>query len=158
MSFAVESQGGKYRHWLEDGGENRVGWCMLNPSLAGATVDDPTKNKIMEFSRRFMYDGAAIANVYPYRTPYPKALWAARDAGEDIVGPMNAHYLEALASLPLVVVAWGTEAEPADVARTLEILRRPGRPLWCLGTNKNGSPKHPLYLPFATKLVEYLSS
>lgn len=156
MRFAVESEGGKYRTWLEDGGPHKMGWCMLNPSTASATRPDPTSDKVLEFSRRFMYDGACIANVYDFRTPYPKALWYPGNGA--ICSVKNTYYLEALASLPLVVVAWGNEAAPADVARTLAILRKPGRPLYCLGMNKNGSPKHPLYLPFDTKLVEYPTS
>lgn len=156
MRHASESEGGKYRYWLEDGGPNKVGWCMLNPSTANAEKPDPTSDKVNVFSRRFMYDGWAIANVYAYRTPYPKALWY--EGIGNITGPLNAYYLEALASLPLVVCAWGNEANPKDVAAALAILRKPGRPLWCLGVNKNGSPKHPLYLPYDTKLVEYISS
>jgi len=155
MTTCVEQEDGRYRLWLQDGGDNVMGWCMLNPSTANAVVPDPTKNKIMEFTRRFMYDGAAIANVYGYRTPYPSALWEAEAAGIDIFGRTNIHYLEALATLPLVVVAWGAEARADDAAFALSILRKPGRPLYCLGVNKNGSPKHPLYLPYSAQLIEY---
>lgn len=154
MSFAVESDNGKYRWWLDDGGENKVGFCMLNPSLAGAERDDPTKNKIMEFSKRWMYNGIAVANAYPYRTPFPSALWY-DSAGDIAQWERNRHYLAALAELPLVVVGWGNHCNPDHAARVLEILRKPGRPLWCLGTNKSGMPVHPLYIPYDRKLIEY---
>jgi hypothetical protein len=156
VSFAVESEGGKHRFWLEDGGPNKVGFVMLNPSLAGAHIDDPTKNKVLQFAKNWMYDGIAIANAYPYRTSYPSALWydgVSKDDREQ--WERNRYYLEALASLPLVIVAWGTGCPDDHAKRVTEILLKPGRPLWCLGINKGGSPKHPLYLPYETRLIQY---
>lgn len=156
MSFAVEWDSGKYRPWLEDGGPNKVGFVMLNPSLAGADRDDPTKNKCMAFAARWMYNGIAIANAYPLRTPYPKALFeASREEAEQ--WERNRPYLTALAELPLVVVAWGNHCTESHAARVLAVLRKPGRPLWCLGITKSGMPTHPLYIPYNRKLIEFPS-
>jgi hypothetical protein len=41
---------------------------------------------------------------------------------------------------------------PAAVLRHLRAL---DVPLWCFGTNRDGSPKHPLYLRYGTQLVRF---
>ena len=35
------------------------------------------------------------------------------------------------------------------------MLREADRELWCLGTTNSGHPKHPLYLPYTTPLVQF---
>ena len=126
---------------------------MLNPSTADALEDDNTIGRLLGFAPDWGYRSFVVANVYAYRTPYPKALWY--EGAGDIVGPNNDGYLHAIATLPLVVVAWGKGAQPSRVAEVVKILRAPGRPLFCLGTNQDGSPRHPLYVPYSQKLVEY---
>ena len=37
----------------------------------------------------------------------------------------------------------------------VEALQADGVPLWCFGTNGDGSPKHPLYLRADTPLVRF---
>lgn len=156
MSFAVESDDGAYRWWLEDGGENKVGFVMLNPSKASATVDDPTKDKCLAFAKLWMYNGIAIANAYPRRSTNPKFLF---EQGQEAAERWehNLHYLRAIAELPLVVVAWGQNCDAGHAARVLSVLRKPGRPLWCLGVTQSGQPRHPLYIPYAQQLVQYPS-
>lgn len=144
---------GKYRYMLTRGNGLQCGFVMLNPSTADALEDDPTVRKLIGFTRDWGYDSFFVANLYAYRTPYPDALFY--EGTGDIVGPDNDGYLHAVATLPLVVVAWGKRAQRERVDHALKILRAPGRPLWCLGVNYDGSPKHPLYVPYAQKLIEY---
>ena len=52
-----------------------------------------------------------------------------------------------------VIAAWGTLPKPLrryadDVVRALR-----GTPIYCMGKTKDGSPRHPLYLP-ATATLE----
>ncbi len=124
---------------------------MLNPSTADASKDDSTIRKLRGHAADWGYPGLVVANCYAWRSTDPKAL---RDAA-DPVGPDNNACIEAVATLPLVVVAWGKLAQPERVSQVMAILRRVGRPLWCLGVNNDGSPRHPLYVPFSQKLVEF---
>ncbi|HGT3090075.1 TPA: DUF1643 domain-containing protein [Pseudomonas aeruginosa] len=43
--------------------------------------------------------------------------------------------------------AWGANAKPERVEAVTSILTAAGGRLWCLGTTKDGHPRHPLYLP-----------
>lgn len=144
---------GKYRYYLSRGVGPQCGVVMLNPSTADAMEDDPTIRRLLGFAPDWGYRSFVVGNVYAYRTPYPAALWY--EGAGDIVGPNNDGYLHAIATLPLVVVAWGKGAPASRVAEAVKILRSSGRPLFCLGTNQDGSPRHPLYVPYSQKLVEY---
>jgi hypothetical protein len=53
----------------------------------------------------------------------------------------------------MLICAWGAHA-PANALETYE-LPTMARGIWCLGKNKNGSPKHPLYLSGNTPLVPF---
>lgn len=50
---AVVSPDGRYRYLLERrwGNGPAIVWVMLNPSMADATVDDPTIRRVVSFSR-----------------------------------------------------------------------------------------------------------
>lgn len=128
---------------------------MVNPSTDdGGPEGDPTTKRLDGFTKDWGYPAYCVANVYPYRTPYPAALWYP-GSGDIRLREQNDAYLRAAATCPLVVCGWGKNALEADVRHTLSILREPGRPLFCLGTNQDGSPRHPLYIPYSQKLVEY---
>lgn len=51
------------------------------------------------------------------------------------------------------VCGWGKHARPERVARVAELLA--GRETYALEVNKDGSPKHPLYIPAATVPQRY---
>jgi len=124
-------------------------WVMLNPSTADAIKPDPTLNRVVDFSRRFGYRELHIVNLYAYRTAFPHELWLA----EDPVGVENDRWIhEAARRASVVVVAWGGNAKPDRVARVLELLQVDNPVVYCLGTNADGSPRHPLYLSKKTVL------
>lgn len=152
MSSALISDCLRYRYLLTRG--DPAAMCaivMLNPSTADASKDDSTVRKLRGHAADWGYPGFLVANCYAWRSTDPKVL---RDVA-DPVGPDNDVCLQAVATLPLVIVAWGKHAQPERARQVEAILRAPGRPLWCLGVNLDGSPKHPLYVPFSQKLVEF---
>jgi hypothetical protein len=61
----------------------------------------------------------------------------------------------------IVVAAWGkgggrTAPHRKVIGeRAAYVHKMIGGNLWCLGTNEDGSPKHPLYLPETTEAVEW---
>jgi hypothetical protein len=131
---------------------------MANPSVAGS-VDgttgevrtDPTANKVATFSRQFGYSGYIIANAYDKVSTDPAGLWV----GSPPCSPGADAYLQAVATLPLVIVACGRIVKRDRLAHVERVLRAAGADLFCLGMNDDGSPKHPLYLPYTTKLQRW---
>jgi hypothetical protein len=135
-----------WRRWSTQG--DLLLWVMLNPSTADEHVLDPTLRKVEGFSRRRGFGGFHIANVYAYRTPFPAVMFrGARQSALDIVGPDNDAQIIAAARVSAsVVVGWGKNAKRDRVQQVAEVLR-PFKPM-CLGRNNDGSPVHPLYIPY----------
>lgn len=129
-------------------------WLMCNPSTANHIVNDATITRCIGFSRRFGSGGFAVANAYAYRATKPAAMWAAQRSGVDIVGPENDEWISTLACAAhgRVIVAWGGHPKPDRVAQVIDIVRSAGREPLCLGTTKDGQPRHPLRLANATEL------
>lgn len=123
-------------------------WIMLNPSEATAEKNDQTISTITRFSEGWGYNHIMVGNLYAYRTKHPKIMWSAQRAGIDVVGPDNNTHLismihRARHSGGRVMGAWGAGAK---LERVLEVQKFAGE-LFCLRTNDDGSPVHPLYQP-----------
>lgn len=144
---------GRYRYTLdrEIGGRGMpLVFVMLNPSTANAHEDDPTLRRCIGFGRSLDRCRIRVVNLFAFRTPYPKELREAHQRGIDIVGPRNDQVLDALPGT--IVCAWGPPKWPfvrdRDRARAVAgRLAARELPLFCLGTSKDGSPRHPLMLP-----------
>ena len=158
---ATFSSGRVYRYTLTrtwDVGP-RVLWILLNPSTADETHDDPTLRRAIAFSKAWGFGGLVFCNLFAYRATEPKAMKRHRDP----VGLCNDSILVLQASkADRVVCAWGTHGAHRERARKVIALLQDkeemgGRvpELWCLGTTKDGHPKHPLYLAKTTRLERF---
>jgi hypothetical protein len=116
---------------------------MLNPSTADDKIDDPTIRRCMGFARREGYFGINVVNLYALRATNPKTVQTASDP----VGPENDSYIQGIClACGEVIVAWGRWTFARQrIQEVSEMLS--GVTLKCLGINKDGSPKHPLYVP-----------
>jgi hypothetical protein len=126
-------------------------FLMLNPSTADADNPDPTIRKCMGFARRFRCSRVTVANLFALRATYPDDL----RRHPDPVGPENdtwiAHVVQEHRERgALIIAAWG--ADPFAKTRARHVLRSFG-PFDCLGVTADGSPRHPLYLPYESRLV-----
>jgi hypothetical protein len=129
-----------------------VCFVMLNPSTADAFQDDPTIRRCIGFARAWGYGGLHVVNLYSFRTPSPAYLKKApRPNGPD----NDAHLHQAAAAATRVVAAWGNHGDRMRVADVLAQLRAATGQVMCLGMTRTGAPRHPLYVPAATQLVEY---
>jgi len=142
---------GAYRYELRrvwDDARPTVVWICLNPSTADDDVDDLTAKKIRGFSEQWGFGAYLLVNLYPLRaTALRKALTLHGRAG--------------------VVLAWGahgghpTVREHHDrVAARVAELRAAGQApggVWCLGTCRNGEPRHPARLAYTTPRESALS-
>ena len=143
----------RYRLWRCWAPGPRVLWVMLNPSLADEVDLDPTLRRCRGFSRAWGFAGFEVVNLFALVSPYPEAL----SSHPDPVGPDNdVEILTAARAAEKVIVGWGACPRAKDRAlQVLAILRRAERRPYCLGTTKDGHPRHPLYVPGATELQRF---
>lgn len=125
--------------------------CMfigLNPSTATEVHDDPTIRRCMRFAKRFKCGTLYMLNLFAYRSTEPDNLLEA----EDPEGPDNMKAILSHAEMANVIVcAWGSHPTAEDQAlKVLDLLK--DFKLWYLEINKDGNPKHPLYISQSKKL------
>lgn len=163
-SSAVISPCERYRYWLHRrwlGGEGWTVFVMLNPSTADASLDDPTIRRCIRFAKDFGSRGVIVVNLFAWRATDPRNLPANLIEAE---GPENHAYITQACELAgqyeppdmrrpgKVICAWGANEVAREQVPTVMgwIESAFGEPL-CLGKTKDGSPRHPLYVPAATK-------
>jgi hypothetical protein len=146
------------RSWATSSIRKSLVWVLLNPSTADANHDDPTIRRVIAFTRDADCDTAIVVNLFAYRATDPRELRRAQKAGIDAEGPeADEHIREAVQRSFRVVAGWGAPKAWADLRSydVMEIVRELGQPLYCLGTTKDGGPKHPLYVQARTPLRTY---
>ena len=139
----------RYRLWREwDHSLPTLAFLMLNPSTADHLADDPTITRCMSRAVTGKFGRLEVANLFPLRATDPAELLTHGDPLGP-VGVADGAVLDAIDRAFMVICAWG--AHPAAAPRAAElmhILRITGmrNKLYHLGLNKDGSPKHPLYI------------
>lgn len=137
-----------WREWDEIASQLVV--IGLNPSTADEMQDDPTIRRCIGFAKREGLGKLVMLNLFAFRATQPRDMFAAIDP----IGPQTDTVLRAYATDPrtaVVVAAWGGNGTPERVAEVASIFSR----LECFGRNKDGSPKHPLYLKGDTPIVPF---
>jgi len=113
----------------------------LNPSTADEQGDDPTVRRCIGFARKWNFGGLILVNLFAYRSTDPACLLET----DDPIGPANdSHILGSARISGRVILAWGTRGTFLDRDQHVLSLLPGAR---CLGTTKDGHPRHPLYLP-----------
>ena len=127
---------------------------MLNPSTATDEVDDPTIRRCIGFAKREGCASLMVGNLSPVRATNPKDLIAAGPEEPDVVWRNISAINDMSQGARLVVAAWGNHgrAEERDL-RMIEAL--PWVTWHCLGTTKEGYPRHPLYVSANQPLEVY---
>jgi hypothetical protein len=125
-----------------------MGLIGLNPSTATEKDDDPTIRRGIGFAKRERCGGLMMLNLFAFRTTDPKVM----KLEDDPVGPDNAlGVLTGMCDGP-IVACWGTHG--VHMKRG-EYIRKCLPELLCFGLNKDGTPKHPLYLKGTTRLEPF---
>lgn len=145
---AIFSEDRFYRYvlWRQWDGYKPMVMCIgLNPSTANEHVDDPTIRRLKGLLQKW-YGGFFMCNLFAQVTPYPKELLLSKNP----IG-LNDEWLQQVSRLSdRVIFCWGnfdTNGRAEQVDKMFQA--------YCFGRNKNGSPKHPLYLPSTTLIEEY---
>lgn len=149
-----------WRHW-GDGSAGTAVFLMLNPSTASALIDDATIRKCIGFAKRWGLHGIRVVNLFAFRSTKPEGLVLTTCPvglhNDDVLRAVLGHRGAEHEPAPRVVAAWGscskskvrylTEVRAANVVGNIVA----DVPLLCLGTAKDGSPRHPLMLAYDTQ-------
>lgn len=144
-----------WREW--NGQQPSALFVGLNPSSAGGIgSEDHTTRKLRVFCERWGMGGYLLENLFDYVATHPRALYDSRLILER---PGNLERIvHAAHGARIVVCCWGRHgALRGQSLRLLALMR--GTPTWkklrAFRINADGSPAHPLMLPYTTALVTY---
>ena len=148
LKFAEFSKDKKHRYYLSRkwSEKKQVVYILLNPSTANHINNDPTINRLISISKNLGYGGFKVVNLYTLITPFRYKLYQKKrkfsEKNKKIISNLIGKH-------NTVIYGWGaTENEPIWLKNMVE------NPL-CFEVNKNGTPKHPLYLSKETTLKEF---
>jgi hypothetical protein len=145
-----------WREWDDLFAARREDYLMvigLNPSTADETQDDPTIRRCIDFAKRWGFGALCMTNLFAWRDTKPERMRVAPEP----IGPMNDQWLSRCAvGAGMILAAWGNhgsfKARGDQVTHRLSMI---GAQVHCLGTNADGSPKHPLYIKGKTVPLPY---
>ncbi|MGD1946827.1 MAG: DUF1643 domain-containing protein [Croceivirga sp.] len=121
----------------------------LNPSKADGASDDPTTLRLSAHTKRFGHGGFYLLNCFTHIATNPRNLRASGN------WQVNLNYVNKIAPLcETVVFVWGKHTLVQQLGRDQYFQKRFPRAK-CFGSNVDGSPKHPLYLPYKTALKDF---
>jgi len=151
-SVAVYSPCECYRYLLTrtwDANRPKLLFAMLNPSTATEVQNDPTVERCERRARALGFGAFRVTNIFAFRATDPRVMRAQPDP----VGPGNDQALvESARWADQVICAWGGHGVFRDRGPQVEaLLRATGRALYHLGLTKDGQPRHPLYIAYATQ-------
>jgi hypothetical protein len=125
----------------------------LNPSTADDEKNDPTVTRCINYAKEWGYFAFCMTNIFAFRSTDPNGLYSCYEP----VGEENDYWLEQVAvGAKRVVLAWGVHGAYRNRGmKVFKMLNSLDIKVWCLGTNADGSPKHPLYLRADQQLERY---
>lgn len=151
---------GKYRYRIDREVQpigNVYAFFGINPSTAGAEIEDATSRKWRGFSRVLGARKYIAANPFAFCATNVKELANASDP----VGPDNlAHITQIISEADFLVPCWGSRDKiPKQLHHHLVRLKRTlfesGKPVAIFGLTASGYPKHPLMLSYNTPLQKW---
>lgn len=134
---------GKYRYklWrIWDENKPLIMFIGLNPSTANATSDDPTIRRVKRFAKDWGFGGVYMMNCFPYISTDPNKL---TDFGNTVINDRKLK--EVSFRCDRIIFSWGNFDIVPELGRDEELdIMFPKA--YALMINKNGSPRHPLYV------------
>lgn len=145
----------KYRYLLwriwNESRDRLCTWILLNPSTANENRDDPTIKRCMRRAVNDGWGGLLVVNLFGWRSTFPMSLVKAADP----IGSENDNaILRAVQGVGIVLCGWGRHGKiQSRDERVLRLLREVNAKPYALSFNSDGTPKHPLYVPYSTSPV-----
>jgi hypothetical protein len=158
---AIISECGAYRYRLDRkwSGDPPMLVCMLNPSTADAERDDPTITKLIGFANRFGFGHLIVVNLYPFRATKPADLKAAHypnpSNNASVIHAAVRQVKQPHDALPgMTFCAWGANARGRpEAAHFLAGLCEESMTPFAFRLLSDGTPEHPLYIPYSATPV-----
>jgi len=149
----------KYRYTLvRDLGPGPNGtYVFIGKNPAKATedpkVNDGTITRVMTRARDAGYSRLIGLNIYAWVSPDPRGLLCAGDP----IGPENLSTIKkALREADYILCGWGwAYVWPPHAAEVEKIVRASGKPAFCLGKFKDGTPFHPVRQPYSVEPIPF---
>ncbi|RAX55875.1 DUF1643 domain-containing protein [Helicobacter sp. 10-6591] len=152
------------RYVLGKKGKNTLICIGANPSVASDDKCDPTMNRLCSILQNNGYDGFVMLNLYPLIATNPDEL--PPDFDEKIHAKNLAKIEAVLAEFKSdILLCYGGLLnmrkylkEPClkDILKLFDEHKFDGHKIKCLGTTKNGLPKHPLGgIRKTTKIIDF---
>ncbi len=142
------------RQWHFEETVKTIMWIGMNPSTADETVDHPTVKKEIGFSQRWGYGKYIKTNIIPYGSTNPNKIdykLLNKFAYENLTTILNL-----ARNVDCVLACWGRNNKLKQWANQVyNVLTIQKTEIFCLGKNRDGSPKHPLYLKSHLQPVKY---
>lgn len=133
-----------WRIWDKD--KPLVMFIGLNPSTASEITDDPTIRRVQKFAFDWGFGGVIMMNLFAYVTAYPEKL--KKHPRHNIQN--NSYLIDKAVKCELIIFAWGSFKEAKERAKkVMEMFEG-----YALIINKDGTPRHPLYVPKDVKPVK----
>ena len=119
-------------------------FILLNPSNADHKNDDKTVKKLIGFTKIFEFGGFYLGNLYSIVSTTPSPDKFIKDETRNIK-----HIQIMKKKCKKIIIGWGNLGTYPNwlLDNISEVM--------CLGINKNGTPKHPLYLSYKTQMINY---
>ncbi|WP_183695172.1 DUF1643 domain-containing protein [Rhizobium leguminosarum] len=160
---AVLSECGTYRYLLRRVWDDRLPPFvsgMLNPSTADHEIDDPTIIRNVRRAQALECGSLIVWNLFAYRSTNPALMKNVHDpVGEDNDRWIAAALHECKERNGIAVVGWGAYGLCRGRDRQIYLQATSlGVSLLCLGTTKDGHPRHPLYVAKSQDLVIWEAS
>lgn len=148
---AIFSRCRKYRFTLWrvwDKSKMAVMFIGLNPSTANENINDPTIRRVIQFAFDWGYGGVYMLNLFAYVTTDPKEL----KTPQDLLSDNDLWLINIGAKCDKIIFAWGSFKEARE--RGKEIMKTFNGYGYALAINRDGSPRHPLYVKKDVKLIK----
>lgn len=143
----------RYRLWrVWDESRPKACFVMLNPSIADENILDPTVSRCKKRAEMLGYGGLEVVNIFAFRSTFPTTLKVV-DPGGDIHN--SVHIYLAAKDAGIVICGWGSHGKLHGRGKHIsqQLRERFPNKIHYLKLNSDGSPAHPLYLPYSLKPV-----
>ena len=150
---ALLSDDRKWRYWLLRVWDDSLPincTCGVNPSTADEKENDPTIRKDIGFSERQGFGGLLKVNLSAFRSTDPKPIRLRLHGVGSLNSPHHIRRYFDEFKAKQFIACWGRNGRYLYTQAGSVLREFPDA--MCFGKNPDGTPRHTLMLPYATKL------
>lgn len=133
-----------------------LAFCMLNPSTADHTNNDPTVERCERRARALGFGRLIVVNLFAFRSTDPDKLYSHPNPTGGVKNDLA--IIQVAQEAKYLVCGWGEHGEFMQRGAVVLALLRASElsaKLKHLGLNASGQPKHPLYISYRQELKSF---